>query len=54
MYRRQNTSADVLFHQPSGLRRSVVNLDLQHWVVELQFAGCFFGSTLFRKLGVAA
>lgn len=40
-----------LFHQRSGLCRSVVNLDLQHWIVRQQIFGCLFGSTFFRKLG---
>jgi hypothetical protein len=40
-----------LFHQCSSLCRSVVNLDLQHWIVGQQFVGCFFRGTLVRKLG---
>src|SRR5207253_9919243 len=40
-----------LFHQSSGLCRSVVDLDLQHWIVGLQLAGCLFGGTFVRKLG---
>jgi hypothetical protein len=40
-----------LFHQRSGLCRSVVNLDLQHWIVGQQFFGCLFGGTFVRKLG---
>jgi hypothetical protein len=40
-----------LFHQRSGLCRSVVNLDLQHWIVGQQFFRRLFGGTFVRKLG---
>ena len=41
----------LLFHQRSGLCRSVENLDLQHWIVGQQFCSCLLCSTFFGKLG---
>jgi hypothetical protein len=40
-----------LFYQRSRLRRSVINLDLQHWKTGQQFCCRLFGSIVFRKLG---
>jgi hypothetical protein len=41
----------TLFHRCSRLRRTVINLDLQHWKVRQQFCCRLLGSIFFRKLG---
>jgi hypothetical protein len=44
-------SRPFLFHQRSGLGRSVVNLDFQHWILCQQFCGRLPCSIFFGKLG---
>jgi hypothetical protein len=37
-------------HSRSALCLSVVDFDLQHWVLSQQLCRCLFGGTLFREL----